>query len=702
MDIELKQRLRNMLPEEAGIDVGLLDEAVTQKSQATINQLMTAPNMIDEQIRQLLTRKPQVVSQQQMSADMVPASMPEVGRLSDTDRQRMLQQMQDMQGSLADRPYSQEEDMAMLRSVLLDPTTTAQQRNEVLDQYISIYGIPQMQEGGDPMMEMMGEAPMSEEEMQFIGNLQAQGEAPMFELASQLAQFGRGGDDQIVHAETGDVIIPPQVMEADEQLSQAVFDGLQRNNINPEERVVGSGIASLNPETGLQEFGWLKKTFKKVGKFVKKAAPIAMLIPGVGTALGAVAGSLGSGIAGLAAKIPGIGGALSSGLGVAGKAITSAAGGLGSLISKVPGMGGIGQNIASLGTGATAGAGGTLGQALSLGKSAIGSGIQSLISSPFKTLTQGVQQVGGMGGMPQQQASSIEQIYAGADPSTQARIERLISEGASEQQILANLQQSGMIPATAGVNIGFDGVTGMTGTGGQGGGILDYLSRKLLPQSVEDAFKGQGGLGQLLGGAGGAGGAGGGFGLGDVGAFGLAGLLGKLAYEEAKNAKGVPLTPLVTMGPTGRYNIEAEIARRTGQPAPNPVEFGLLPSGTIPELTGGKAMGGAVQGFFQGGSVAKMNEGGELEIELDMNDFERMNGGINGEGTETSDDIPAMLSDGEFVMTGRAVRGAGSYELQKGENGIISLIPSFEEDRERGTQLMYQIMDMFAESARAS
>jgi len=91
-----------------------------------------------------------------------------------------------------------------------------------------------------------------------------------------------------------------------------------------------------------------------------------------------------------------------------------------------------------------------------------------------------------------------------------------------------------------------------------------------------------------------------------------------------------------------------------------------------------------------------------MEVEIDMNDFDRMNGDIDGPGTETSDEIPAMLSDGEFVMTGRAVRGAGSYELQKGENGIISLIPSFEEDRERGTQLMYQIMDMFAETARAS
>ena len=642
-------------PTISDVDISMLEGAPTL-SMGISRSLQASPTM------------PERLKQQLPTNEIIPAPMPDMtGQLSDEERMRamqMIKPMPDMTGQLSD-----EERMMLMQRI-----------QEMQGQPVM------MQEGGDPMMEMMGEEPMTEEEMQFVSNLQAQGEAPMFELASQLAQFGRGGDDQIVHAETGDVIIPPQVMEADEQLSQAVFDGLQRNNINPEERVVGSGIASLNPETGLQEFGWLKKTFKKVGKFVKKAAPIAMLIPGVGSALGAVAGSLGSGIAGLAAKIPGIGGALSSGLGTAGKLITSGAKGLGSLISKVPGMGGVGQNIMDFGTlGAGAAKGGlTLGQALQVGKTNIGAGIQSLMASPFKTLTQGIQ---GMP-VPQQQVSSIEQIYAGADPSTQARIDRLISEGATEQQILANLQQSGMLPA------------GMPQTGAQQqGGSFFGMKTPSFIKGIEDTLKGQtsptssslfAGLGDK------------GFGLGDVGAFGLAGLLGKMAYEEAKGQKGVPLTPLVTMGPTGRYNIEAEIARRMGQQAPNPVEFGLLPSGTIPELTGGKAMGGAVQGFFQGGSVAKMNEGGELEVELDMSDFERMNGGINGEGTETSDDIPAMLSDGEFVMTGRAVRGAGSYELQQGENGIISLIPSFEEDRERGTQLMYQIMDMFAESARAS
>jgi hypothetical protein len=93
-----------------------------------------------------------------------------------------------------------------------------------------------------------------------------------------------------------------------------------------------------------------------------------------------------------------------------------------------------------------------------------------------------------------------------------------------------------------------------------------------------------------------------------------------------------------------------------------------------------------------------LQEGGEL----DPSQFPKMDGDINGPGTETSDDIPAMLSDGEFVMTGRAVRGAGSYDMQKDSKGIISLTPSFNEDRERGMDLMYKMMDTFAGEAKPS
>ena len=62
---------------------------------------------------------------------------------------------------------------------------------------------------------------------------------------------------------------------------------------------------------------------------------------------------------------------------------------------------------------------------------------------------------------------------------------------------------------------------------------------------------------------------------------------------------------------------------------------------------------------------------------MDSQNFRRRNGAINGPGTGTSDDIPAMLSDGEFVFTAKAVRGAGGG------------------DRDKGIRKMYQVMRQF-------
>jgi len=624
MDIELKERIQKMLPEEAGIDVGLVEEAVTQRSPQTINQLMTAPNMIDEQIRNLLLRKPKISSPVQLNAEQmqsVPAPMPDMsGQMSDEERMMIMQRIQEMQG----QPVM-------------------------------------MQEGGDPMMEMMGDIPLDAEEQQTLQQLIQTGEqkqeAPLFEQAQMLAAEGTGEDTVLAHLRPGEVVLPPEFMQ-DAEFENQVEAKFDEFNLDPATAMVGSGIATLNPMTGLEEFGIFKKIGKSLKKVVKKIAPVA---------------------GPLANFIPGVGPVLAAGIGAA----TNVAAGKGL-------KGAISGALGGYGTGKLMGGIGGLG---SVGGKAVGpGGFQDLgFFDKFRALGSGAKAgIGSLFGGPQQ---SVQDIYAGADPSTQVRIDRLLSEGASEAEILQNLSQSGMMPqAGGGLGSLFGGTKGQSRLG---------MIEDLLKGRPSDPVR-QGGLGQIFSGAGGAGGMGGGFGLGDVGAAGLAGLFGKLAYEEAKKAKGVPLTPLVTMGPTGRYNIEAEIARRMGQQAPNPVEFGLLPEGTIPQLSGGMAYGGPVQAFADGGAVAMMNEGGEMEVEIDMNDFDRMNGDIDGPGTETSDEIPAMLSDGEFVMTGRAVRGAGSYELQKGENGIISLIPSFEEDRERGTQLMYQIMDMFAETARAS
>lgn len=59
-------------------------------------------------------------------------------------------------------------------------------------------------------------------------------------------------------------------------------------------------------------------------------------------------------------------------------------------------------------------------------------------------------------------------------------------------------------------------------------------------------------------------------------------------------------------------------------------------------------------------------------------DFPRKNGPINGPGTGTSDSIPAMLSDGEFVFTAKAVRNAGGGSRRKGAKRMYSLMKKLE------------------------
>lgn len=58
--------------------------------------------------------------------------------------------------------------------------------------------------------------------------------------------------------------------------------------------------------------------------------------------------------------------------------------------------------------------------------------------------------------------------------------------------------------------------------------------------------------------------------------------------------------------------------------------------------------------------------------------FPRKTGPIDGPGTGTSDSIPAMLSDGEFVFTARAVRNAGGGSRRKGAARMYKLMKKLE------------------------
>ena len=128
---------------------------------------------------------------------------------------------------------------------------------------------------------------------------------PQFQNAAEmLADFGRNGDTYIVHAAEGETVIPMEVLDSNPRLKSMLFAQMQDMGIEPERYIVGNELNSINPQTGQPEF-FLKKLFKGLKKVVKKLAPIVLpiiapfLLPAMplafATGLGSLAGGLASG-----------------------------------------------------------------------------------------------------------------------------------------------------------------------------------------------------------------------------------------------------------------------------------------------------------------------------------------------------------------------------------------------------------------------
>jgi hypothetical protein len=103
--------------------------------------------------------------------------------------------------------------------------------------------------------------------------------------------------------------------------------------------------------------------------------------------------------------------------------------------------------------------------------------------------------------------------------------------------------------------------------------------------------------------------------------------------------------------------------------------------GTAPVYMGGgitNTPGGVSQPYNMAGMygvpLIYRAKGGEMT----RTQFPRKTGPINGPGTGTSDDIPAMLSDGEFVFTAKAVRNAGKGSRRKGAARMYKLMKMLE------------------------
>jgi len=163
-------------------------------------------------------------------------------------------------------------------------------------------------------------------------------------VAKKMASYGRYGDDLVAHVETGEIVVPKRLIEKSPELKESIFQHLRDQGVTePERYVVGSSDNSINPETGLREFGFFSNIFNGVKNVLKSVAGVALPILG-SMVFGPIYGAaLGSGVASL---INGgnIGDALKAGItGAALGGLTSYA--TGALSKKGTGIGSLQKDI---------------------------------------------------------------------------------------------------------------------------------------------------------------------------------------------------------------------------------------------------------------------------------------------------------------------------------------------------------------------
>jgi len=468
-----------------------------------------------------------------------------------------------------------------------------------------------------------------------IDDLSATGITGIPSVAEHLADFGRFGDGYFVHATEGEAIVPLPVLDENPRLKEALFTQMQEMGLEPERYIVGNELNSINPITGQPEF-FLKKFFRGAKNVLKAVAPIVLPAVLAGTRLGPILGS-------------------TAGIGIA--------------------------------------------------RALQGKGLDRIASDMFKTA--GITTLlSGLSGRDVSDDLNIRRrggdfLEAAFDPKGKSRFWDPDTFGTTpsaktfglDERAGENLQRTTSLNTTGQFDphddlIDFPGL--QYGPGGEppelpaiarldpneagfgqsiyealtpgGMGVREGLQQAFFPAQVVDAEQILGGREAYLGAspanrlaaqelakghsknpgyirkylpltA---------LGLGAAGLFG--------AFDDPEEPEPVSVSELERqMGPTARDLVTANPTRyRTGIPTYSPVS---LSSVSIPTAYGA-----------EGGSVG----------------FPRRIGAIAGRGTGTSDDVPAMLSDGEYVMTAKAVRGAGNGNREKGMRNMYDMMRQFE------------------------
>jgi len=449
--------------------------------------------------------------------------------------------------------------------------------------------------------------------MQAVGP-KYEGEPTVEALANGLASLGRYGDAYMVHAAEGETVVPREVLEANPGLKNQLLWQMKMMGIeNPNRYVVGSEFNSINPVTGQPEF-FFKKVFKAVKKVFKKVLPVAapiignMIAPGIGGPIAAA----------LTAKLSG--GSMSDAL----KQAAFAYGGqiLGSGIMGATGGGGASGFVEGLQSGAMA----PFQAAGNLFASGPTNPLQQGIFGNVNAATRGLNvdtifpQYN-----PNAASAGVVGVPSSGAPSAEAR---LLTGPSDSAQSALNVQAIENLPSPG------SGNTGVLGA------AKDLITE--YPKTSAALALGAGAIG-----------------LGMLTAEEEAQLESlspgdpryssyaeykKMTPEQQKSPEGIALLQAAGIGPKYDPN---QLAKATGITPQQAAEYQRSRFGIV----------GGAQGGSQGGGINYQNI-------VDSMLFDRRGGlaaggAVNGPGTGTSDDIPAMLSDGEFVMTAKAVDGAG-------------------------------------------
>ena len=520
-------------------------------------------------------------------------------------------------------------------------------------------------------------------------------------VAKKMAGYGRFGDDSVAHIQTGEIVVPLALIENNPLLKEQIFKQLRESGIeDPEQYVVGSEANSINPETGLMEFGFfsklwkgIKKVVKAVVKVIKKVAPIILPIALAFTPLGPIYGAaLGSGI-GTLINGGSIKDALKSALisGAVGGVTAGFTGNTGSFTGNIgeaaSGFGArVGQPAAGFTEGVTSG---------SLG------GFKDSFFSSYVPTPSGTIDVGtgtGVDGVKVDGTvveTGVDGTVAGADGSSVVDANTVVDTGgttlsgevagdATERTFLEktgdNMLRAGQTPADVALNATNAEATylakmkanNIVPTEAGLNAAIKGSAPKLLGSQMLAKFGPTAALGSVAASAGGF------FDVPDV---------ENSPFLDYNNDGTVTTGEDLIAGDPGKYLVkdlgQSVLNEETGEYEPKAMDLAIMSDDMqgyqaptqYPLQNNAMNQAGYLQSSTPGGPFARpyvtAAEGGPI--------FPRRSGGIAPtEGTPGQDSVRAMLMPGEFVMTTDAVKGLGQGNVNNGIQNMYTIMRNLE------------------------